>query len=206
MRKINKEELEKLSNFMVEQYFEKEELQKTFYGVNQNKAKDIAVKMVFLEMEYYFDNGDIFVYDDNLTGAIIGIEYKKMSILKALPSAFKTNKILSRFSKEEINKIKENKKMLNKVHSSKWFKKYCKNPYYCAQFAIAKDKRGQGIAREMFEFLFDHAKDRTDNIMLETLSEDYVPICKHFGFEVKEVFETDDKEFKEYRMLKKVID
>lgn len=203
MRRINKEELKQLTNFMVEQYFDKEELQKMFSGINQEKAKKLAKEMVLFEMEYLFKYGDIFIYDDNITGAIIGIQYKKMSLLKSLPAALKTNKIFNKFTKDEIKKIKQNKKIINEVHNSKWFKKYCKNPYYCIQFAIDKEKRGNGIAREILEFLFDFVKKQNDYIVLETLTSSYVPIYEHFGFEVKEIYETKNKDLKEFRMLKK---
>lgn len=203
MRRIKEDELRPLTSFMVEQYFEKEELQKMFSSINKEKAKTLAKEMVYFEMEYLFKYGDIFIYDDNITGAIIGIEYKKMSLLKSLPAALKTNKILNKFSKDEIKIIKENKKIINEVHNPKWFKKYCKNPYYCIQFAIDKDKRGKGIAREMLEFLFSYVKEQNNDIVLETLTSSYVPIYEHFGFEVKEIYETKNKDLKEFRMLKK---
>ena len=100
--------------------------------------------------------------------------------------------------------MKENKKILYEVQDSKWFKKYCKNPYYCTQFAIEKSKRGKGIAREMLEFLFHNVKDKNDYIMLETLTAEYVSIYEHFGFELQETSETKNKEITQYRMIKKL--
>ena len=81
---------------MVEQYFEKEELQKNFEGIEEEKAKQTAKELTYLEMKYFFENGDIYIYDDNITAAIIGIEHKKISMIKMLPSVFKINKILSK--------------------------------------------------------------------------------------------------------------
>ena len=66
--------------------------------------------------------------------------------------------------------------------------------------------RGKGIARKMLEELFDYASKTNSCIVLETFTESNVPMYKHFGFKVKEFFETENKELKEYRMLKKIND
>lgn len=202
MRRIRKEELKELSNFMVAQFFEGEQMQKMFLGINQERAKEFAVQLVYIDLEYFFKYGDIFIYDDNIVGAIVGIEYNKVSLLKKIPFHFKGNKILSKMSKEEIQKIKENSKIINEVHNAKWCKKYCKNPYYIIQFAIDKEKRGNGIAREMMEYLFNYVNNQNGYIVLETLKSENVPIYEHFGFEIKETFETKNKQLKEYRMIR----
>ena len=109
-------------------------------------------------------------------------------------------------SKEEKEQLQNNIEPIKEVHSSNWYKKYCKNPYYILQFAIAKDMRGKGIARKMLEELFDYAAKTNSCIVLETFTESNVPMYEHFGFKVKEFFETENKELKEYRMLKKLND
>lgn len=198
MRRIEKEELKQLSKFMVEQFWEQEQMQKMFNGIQQEKAKAIAVNLGYFDIEYFFKYGDIFIYDNDITGAIVGIEYKKLSLIKELPYVFKGSKVLRQLSKEDRNKIKQNSKQINKVHNRKWSEKYCKEPYYILQFGIDKNKRGNGIAREMLQYLFDFVKEK--NIVLETLTSSNIPIYQHFGFEVKEFFESG--EFKEFRMIK----
>ena len=42
MRRINENELEKLSEFMIEQFWGKEEMQQMFKGFNKEKGKSIA--------------------------------------------------------------------------------------------------------------------------------------------------------------------
>ena len=176
MRRIKESELKKLSEFIIEQFWEKEEMQQMFKGFNEKRAKKIATNLSYSELLYMYKKGDIFIYDNNITGAIVGINPKKLLTIQRLFIALKSNKILKELSKEEINLLKENTVLIKEVHSSKWFKKYCKNPYYFAQFGIEKEKRGQGIARKMLEN----------------------------GFEIKETVETKNKELKEYRMIKKL--
>lgn len=54
------------------------------------------------------------------------------------------------------------------------------------------------------EGLFKYLKQKSNYVVLETLSSSNVAIYEHFGFEVKEVSETKNKELKEYRMIKKL--
>lgn len=204
MRRIKEQELPKLCHFLVEQFFEKEELQKMFSGIDKVVAKNMAEQLLYYDVSYFFKYGDIFIYNDDITSAIVGIQSKKMTLLKRIPFALKSNVILRKLSKKELNLIKENSKAINEVHSIKWFKKHCKNPYYFLQFAVDKNKRGQGIARKMLENFFEYVSTINDYIVLETLTESNVPIYEHFGFETMEVYETKNKELKEYRMVKKI--
>lgn len=204
MRRIKEQELPKLCHFLIEQFFEKEELQKMFSGIDQDVAKNMAEKLLYYDVAYFFKYGDIFVYDNDITSVIVGMQSKKMSLLKRIPFALKSNVILRELSKEELSLIKENSKVISEVHSTKWFKKYCKNPYYFLQFAVDKNKRGQGIARKMLENFFEYVSITNNYIVLETLTESNVAIYEHFGFETMEVYETRNKELKEYRMLKRI--
>ena len=204
MRKIEEKELSKLSEFMVEQFWEKEEMQQMFKGFEEARGKKIATNLVYSELLYLYKKGDIFTYDKNITGAIVGIDPKKLITIQRILIALKSNKILKELSKEEINLLKKNTVLIKEVHSNNWFKKYCKNAYYFAQFGIAKDKRGQGIARKMLEEFFEYVKQKYNCIVLETFTDSNVAIYEHFGFEIKEVSETENKELKEYRMIKKL--
>lgn len=175
-----------------------------FSGIDQEIAKNMAEKLLYYDMAYFFKYGDVFIYDNSITSVIIGMQNKKMSLLKRIPFALKSNVILRKLSKEELNIIKENSKVISEVHSTKWFKKYCKNPYCFLQFAVDKNKRGQGIARKMLENFFDYVSITNNYIVLETLTKSNVAIYEHFGFETMEVYETKNKELREYRMLKRI--
>lgn len=205
MRRVKQNELEKLASFIVGQFFEKEEMQVTFKGIDSAKAKSVLVKMEQYELLYFYKYGDIFVSDDNITSAVVGIDIKNGGFLKKLPFILKSNRMLSELSKEELKLIKQNSKIIREVHSLTWFKKYLKKkPYYFAQFAVDKDARGKGIARKMLEELFAYIKDKNNYIILETLTRANVPMYEHFGFELKESFESKCKQLKEYRMIKTI--
>ena len=52
MRTINENELKKLSEFMIEQFWEKEEMQQMFKGFNEKRAKRIATNLSYSELLY----------------------------------------------------------------------------------------------------------------------------------------------------------
>ena len=112
MRRIKESELKKLSEFIIEQFWEKEEMQQMFKGFNEKRAKRIATNLSYSELLYMYKKGDIFIYDNNITGAIVGINPKKLLTIQRLFIALKSNKILKELSKEEINLLKENTKMI----------------------------------------------------------------------------------------------
>lgn len=187
---------------MVEQFWEKEEMRQMFKGFEATRGKTVAAGLVHSELLYLNEIGDIFIFDRDITGAIVGLPAKKLLTFQRLLIALSSNKILRALSNDEINLLKENTKLIKEVHSGKWYKKYCKNPYYLSQFGISKEKRGQGIARTMLEELFECAGKNHNHMVLETLTASNVPLYEHFGFTVKESFETKNGKLKEYRMIK----
>ena len=78
MRRINENELEKLSEFMIEQFWGKEEMQQMFKGFNKEKGKNIATNILYMELLYFYNKGDIYIFDDDITGAIVGIQAKNL--------------------------------------------------------------------------------------------------------------------------------
>ena len=204
MRRIRKEELATLASFMLDQFFEKEEMQIMFRGIDQEKAKQLATEIVYYELLYMFKKGDIFIYDDTITAATVGIESKKLMTLSRMLMSLKASKVLNKLTEKELEQLKENTKIIKEVHDITWYKKYCNNPYYFAQFGIDKEKRGQGIAREMLEYLFTYVAKSKDTIVLETLTETTVPMYEHFGFSLKETKVSTNKELTEYRLIKQL--
>ena len=84
MRKAEQNEVRDVAAFMAEQFLEKEELQTMFAGIEPVKAKKIAVELIFFELMHIIRHGDIYVYDENISGAIVGIEYKYTSVFRRL--------------------------------------------------------------------------------------------------------------------------
>jgi Acetyltransferases len=201
MRRIKKEELEKLSIFLVEQFAEKE-LKVLFRGIDSAKMKNYMAKNFYFELEKYYKDGDIFVYDNHITGALVGMKNKGRTLIGKIPTILKALKIKSDFSKEEAKQFKENALIMQNVTNLNWYKKYCskKNSYYLGQFAIDKEFRGKGICREMLENFFNSISESI--IVLETHDSKTASIYEHFGFKLVETKVSKDKSIKEYRLIK----
>lgn len=201
MRRIREEELPSAAMFIVEQFWDKEVMQIMFQDFGKDTAKNLAVTIEYLQLQMYLKNGGIYIYDDNITGAIVGMESRKLfSPSFLLQYLLKSRKVLTGLSKEEEAVLKRNMKAVNEAHRLRWFKKYSRNPYYIAQFGIDKQKRGQGIAREMLEFIFDQHKN--EDIILETNTKANIPIYEHFGFKLVETHHNSSNTFSEYCLYK----
>jgi len=201
MRKISKEEIPALAPFVAKQFLESEELQVMVKGIDPKRAEALAEDIILLGLEYSYKYGEIFVYDDEITGVITGIPNKRRSLIGKIAPLFKMKKAISKLTKEERKQFTKNAATVKQVQSIRWHKKHCKEPsYYLAQFIIAEDKRGQGIAREMLEFLFDRIAEPL--ITLETHTPKNVPMYEHFGFKVVDTKEAKDGSITEYRMVR----
>lgn len=204
MRRAREDELGRIAGFLIDQFFEKEELQQMFRGIDEAKARETAREAVYQELRFFFRHGDVFVYDDGIAGAAAGIESRRMSLLRRLPFALQGSRALSGLSRSERKLLNANSRVIKEVHSGSWFRKYCRSPYCFTQFAVGREMRGKGLAREMLEGLFAHVREQNGCMVLETLTESNVPIYEHFGFELMESHETRGGELTEYRMLKRL--
>ncbi len=205
MRKIEENELEKVTKQILEIFFDEITIATTVKGINSNTAREIMYENLYRDMEYFYKYGNIFVYDDDFSGIVTLIDGKQFSIIKKTLLSLKSNKkILSIASKEEIKLLRSNAKKVQKIHSYNWYKKRKNIPFYVAHLGIDKDKRGQGIFREMMDFLFDYVKNYNNEIALETFTLNNVEIYEHFGFEVVDKSETKNKKMIEYRMIKRI--
>ena len=189
---------------MIEQFFEKEELQQMFRGVDEERARKTAENIVACELGYFFRYGDVLVNGSDLASAAVGIPQRHLSLWKRLPYALQGGRALKELSKPERGLLKANSRVIQEVHSGNWFRKYCKDPYCFMQFAVGKETRGKGIAREMLESLFLHVRKQHGCMVLETLTAPNVPIYEHFGFRLMETYQTQGGELTEYRMLKRL--
>ena len=204
MRRIEKEELRKLTVFVVEQFFEKEQFQVMLKGIEPQKARQFAEEFFYPQLCYLYRQGDIFIDDKNISGVIIGVDSKRKTFFSKIPLMFSTNRAFKMLSKTERELAIQGVKTLQEIHNAKWFKKYCQvAPYDFSTLAIDKVSRGTGLCREMLEHLFDYAKPFSPNITVITHSKRNIPMYEHFGFKLMESQEARDKSIAEYRMIKK---
>lgn len=205
MRRMQEHELEQVSNHMLEIFFEEIDISTAVKGINQNTARTVIYENLYSDTEYFYKYGDVFIYDDDISGIVVFINGKKFSNFKKTLLSLKSNKkILEAANKEEIKIMTANARKIQEAHSFNWYKKRKNIPFYLAHIGIDKEKRGKGICREMLEFVFDYAKKYNNEIVLETFNIDNVHLYEHFGFEVIQTGESKDKTLTEYRMIKKL--
>jgi len=202
VRRARKDELPEIAAFMIGQFFEKEELQQMFRGIDEARARRTAEGVVQGELAFFLRYGGVFVDGDEISAAAAGIESRQMSLWKRLPFALQGSRVLKELSKPERALLKSNSRAIQEVHRGNWYRKYCKRPYCFTQFAVAGKRRGTGLARQMLEELFDHVQKQNDCIVLETFTPGNVPLYEHFGFQLMETQESGNGRLTEYRMLK----
>ena len=205
MRKITQSELDQVADQMLAIFWGEVDVSMVTQGIHADTAKIIIRENLYRDMEYFYKYGDVFVTDDAMSGIVTLIDGKKFSILKKTILSLKSNKIITKAAtKEELKLLNSNAKKVQETHSFSWYKKRDIVPYYLAHIGIDKNKRGQGICREMMEFVFDYTRKHNPELVLETFSDQNASIYEHFGFEVVETVESKDKHIKQYRMLKKL--
>lgn len=205
MRKIKQNELDQTADQMLEIFFGEVEISTVTKGINIDTAKKIMRENLYRDMEYFYKYGDVFIYDEDMSGIVTLIDGKKFSLFKKTILSLKANKIITKAAtKEELKILNSNAKKLQEVHSFNWYKKRENVPFYLAHIGIDKNKRSMGICREMMEFVFDYTKKYNSELVLETFNDKNASIYKHFGFEVVEIVESKDKLIKQYRMLKEL--
>lgn len=206
MRNARPEEHMALAALMFDQFYEKEELQQQFSGIDPQTARQIGPTLLSLGQGYFFAHGDVFVSeaaDGSLAGALVGADPRALSRFGPLGQFFyalRHGSILRQIPHALLRQIMRNSRPVMAVHRADWYKRYCPRPYYIAQFAVAKPYRGTGIARDLIEGAIAHAVAHGHPaIALETLSRQNVPMYLHFGFQLKQVYTCGT--FTEYRLL-----
>lgn len=206
MRKLQKEECGRLAAFMIEQFFEKEEMQLLMRGIDPTRAKQAAIASAAHDLRYLCGSGDIFAQGDPIDGAIAGIAAKKLRSPKRLLTMLQLlrHSPFQALSREEIERLRVNAQIVQQIHSKNWFRQYVKDPYYIAQLGVAKEKRGQGIAGALLAHVFASVRGRHQAIVLETLTPENVPLYEHFGFALLEQQAAPQNELTEYRLIKRL--
>ena len=207
MRRARQDERAALAALMFDQFYEKEELQQQFSGVDGQTARRFGPAVLGIGQGYYFTRGDVFVCDGaNGTpiGAIVGADPRRLSRfgpLGQLLYALQNGKMLRNIPRPLLAQLTRNSRPVMDVHSTKWYRRYCKHPYYIAQFGVDKTYRGSGAARELLDGVIAYAAAQGyPAVVLETLSRENVPMYLHFGFFLKQVYTCGA--FTEYRLLK----
>ena len=119
--------------------------------------------MLSLGQGYYFARGDVFVCegaDGTPIGAIVGVDPRRLSRLGPLGQlayALRSRKLLRDIPRPLLAQLMRNSRPVMDVHSTNWYKRYCKRPYYIAQFGVDKAHRGSGAARELLDGVIAHA-------------------------------------------------
>lgn len=206
MRKARPEDRAALAALMFDQFYEKEELQQQFSGIDPETARRIGPTVLGMGQGYFFSCGDLFVCDapdGALAGALVGADLRRLSHFGPVGQflyALRHGKELRDIPRPLLTQIMRNSRPVLQVHSTKWYRRYCGRPYYIAQFAVDKPYRGTGIARDLLEGAIEHAASQGyPAVVLETLSRENVPMYLHFGFKLKQVYTCGD--FTEYRLL-----
>lgn len=206
MRKARPEDRAALAALMFDQFYEKEELQQQFSGIDPETARRIGPTVLGMGQGYFFSCGDVFVCDapdGALAGALVGADPRRLSHFGPAGQflyALRHGKELRDIPRPLLTQIMRNSRPVLQVHSTKWYRRYCGRPYYIAQFAVDKPYRGTGIARDLLEGAIEHAASQGyPAVVLETLSRENVPMYLHFGFKLKQVYTCGD--FTEYRLL-----
>ena len=206
MRKARPEDRAALAALMFDQFYEKEELQQQFSGIDPETARRIGPTVLGMGQGYFFSCGDVFVCDapdGALAGALVGADPRRLSHFVPVGQflyALRHGKELRDIPRPLLTQIMRNSRPVLQVHSTKLYRRYCGRPYYIAQFAVDKPYRGTGIARDLLEGAIEHAASQGyPAVVLETLSRENVPMYLHFGFKLKQVYTCGD--FTEYRLL-----
>ena len=205
MRKMKENELDRVADQMLDIFFDEVDVSAVTIGINPDTAKKIIRENLYRDMEYFHKYGDVFITDEDMSGIVALIDGKKFSFIKKTILSLKSNKIITKAAtKKELTILNSNAKKMQEAHSFNWYKKRDNVPFYLAHIGVNKNKRGDGICREIMEFVFDYTKKSNSELVLETFSDNNASIYKHFGFEVVEIAESKDKQIKQYRMLKKL--
>ena len=203
MRRIRQNDLEQIADQMLEIFFDEVDIMIITEGINTNTAKKIVRENLYRDMEYFHKYGEVFINDEDMGGILTLIDGKKFSLFKKTILSLKSSKTITKLAtKEELKLFNSNSKKIQEIHSFNWYKKRNNVPFYLAHIGVDKNKRGQGICREMMEFAFDYTQKYNSELALETFNDINVSIYEHFGFETVETVVSKDQHIKQYRMVK----
>lgn len=203
MRRAELSDVNALAEFLVEQFWESEQL--NFLTEGLADPKGTLEKLTASDLHISITKGDAYIHGEkSITGIITGVPAKEYSILNLLINSINIRKIIREVPRHDLNLVLNKMKLQKKIHNRTWFKKYSKNCYYISQIAVSKQSRGSGIFRKMITPVIEDCKRKNMDIVLETFTKSNVQMYEHFGFELVETHASDEVPFSDYYMIKKV--
>lgn len=128
----------------------------------------------------FFEIGDVFLYDEQNTGVLVGVPAKRLTMYRQLRYSLKARKILKEIPKEEVALLLKRSKQLAQIHKgTPWHRKYSRNAYYIAQLAVAREAKGTGVFHKLLMPVLERCEKEGKDVVLETFTEANVPIYKH---------------------------
>lgn len=206
MKRANKDDLDKVAEYIVKNYWESENMNLMWKGIKESKAKRISESMIYYDLLFSNKYGDIYIYDD-FAGVIVGLDLSNNTFFKKIPLLIKANKYLNNemktLTKEEKNILKSNMKELNEIHNNNWYKKYTKNKPYSIVQIVSNDTQKE-IYKEMLEHILKSAKRKNSQVILETHNKQKVDFYKQLGFVLKEEKRARKIDIGEHRLIKEI--
>ena len=202
MHRLDAKEIPQLAEFLAKQFWSTEEILIMLKGLDSSRAKQIAPLVIGLDIAFYGRYGDMWIYDQDCSGAVIGIDSRKRGFHYFWYYFCNRRKYLGKLNPCERRILAKNEKDYSQVRDDLWFKKYGKSTYYVAWLAVETEHRGQGVLRKLLQHIFDYTQNSFSQIALETHTASNVPIYEHFGFSLLETKSYSDQTITEYRMLK----
>lgn len=202
MRKATIDDVPKITDFIYDQFSNLEYF--LFLTEDIENAEELMKKIIAAELPLFINYGDIQLYGDPLIGIISSIPSKEFTLFRQFINSLSTRKVLKAMPKTDRKRFMQKIKFVGEIHHPiPWHKKISKNSYYIAQIAVAKEAKGTGLLRKMLTPILEDCQKKQIDIVLETLTEDNVPIYQHFDFELVEQHHSANVPFDEYCFIKK---
>ena len=93
-------------------------------------------------------------------GASVGADPRRLSRVGPLGQllyALQNGKMLRSIPRPLLAQLMRNSRPVMEVHSMNWYRRYCKHPYYIAQFGVDKPHRCSGSARQLLDVVIAHS-------------------------------------------------
>ena len=202
MNRATRVQLPAIAQFLVDRFWDLELF--SFLSQGMAQPRQTIYQFVLSELSFFFTKGDVYLYDINPTGVLVGIPCRQYSLFRQLCYSFRAQKMLKNLSSVDKKLFLRRSRLLAELHgNTAWYKKYTRNGYYIIQLAVHPSAKGSGVLRSMLTPIMQHCQDNGMDIVLETFTPDNVPIYEHFGFTVAETHSISQLPFCEYCLIKR---
>lgn len=202
MRKANREELTWIADFLTDRFWGLELF--SFLADGLPNARESVARFALSELGLFYEIGDVFLYDEQLTGVLAGVPADRLTMLRQLKYSLKARKILRDIPKEEAALLLKRSQQLAQLHTGRpWYRNYTRHAYYIAQIAVAREAKGTGVFRKLLTPVLKQCEKNGADVVLETFTERNVPIYEHFGFQLIETHQVSALPVSEYCMIRR---